>query len=256
MYASELEMRLSDCMARATKVEYAHLLPPLTTQTLRVDVPKSFDPRELVEQFMRMDAHKVDTEAFVRQHSNHKIGTVAELAVEAATGSSRVAVMCYLHKTAHNIGAEIERLGGKAEVFTGETVAKKRMESIATCAATGGNRVAVITMSSVRESVDLTAFSTIYFAELFPSPGLISQVCGRFHRLSSKLPVFLYFVIVNGSYEELVASRLTARLNDTARLYTPGMSEDGIIDAFEDKRSDEAFRDHLSALMESAPEQI
>jgi SNF2 family DNA or RNA helicase len=249
-YADELRTRLASGMARVTKAEVAHLLPPFITQTIRVDRPRGFNPAELVDRFLRSDLHRVKSDEFIRLHSVNKISAVANLAIEALASNPHPIVMTYLHKTAHLITQAIQSAGHHAVAITGEMPGARRQKALSELLDTKAG-VAVVCMASVKEAIDLTAFTTIYFAELYPSPGLMEQVAGRFHRLNSRLPVNVYFVIVNGSYEEKVAAKLIERMNAQGRAYAPSMTSASVADAFLDKRSDDEFVAHLNELLES-----
>ena len=245
-YAPELRMRLSAGMARVTKQEVAHLLPPLLVQTIRVDRPRGFDASRLVERFLHA-AHP-DPEEFVGLHSANKIASTARLALDALSSTAHVMVLTYLHRTAHQIAAAIQAAGTLAVAVTGEQTPPKRKAALQSLL-DSKQGVAVVSMASIKEAIDLTAFTTVYFAELYPSPGLMEQVCGRFHRLNSTLPVSIYFVIVSGSYEERVAASLEGRIKAQGKAYRPSLTAGAVEDAFKDKRSDEDFAAHLNDLL-------
>ena len=247
-HQAELEARLQACSSRVTKAEAAPWLPKLLAEVLTIQHPKSFDPAELTERFLNTDVHNLDATEFLKQHSTHKIGVVSELAVNATENEDHICVLTHLRETARQIRDEIYNSAKVPVLYLEDGMDSKRRMAVIENAIRQPKSILVTTFHKIREAIDLTAFTTVYFAEMHPSPGIMEQVFGRFNRLNSTQPTSIYLVCLSGSYEERIGAKLVERAREFKGIYKPSTESDAIMEAFEDRRSDADFRNHLAEL--------
>lgn len=257
-HAAELSQRLAAISSRVTKHEVAHLLPPFSVQTIRVP-PKDrgFDPRELLEKFTRMDQHRNNGDELIRAAGEQKVDSACEQVLDAlGGGATHVCVLTHLKATAAEIAAELGATKKMPPVvlIDGNVPIAKRMEELKK--ARGLPRcILVATMHSVNVGIDLTAFTVCVFAELDYTPANVIQALGRFSRLSGKLPSTCILLVLSGTQDEIVASRVLNKVKDINAVIRAGQSESEVAKALEPKMDDETFFTELrEAAMHMAAE--
>jgi hypothetical protein len=244
VYADELRERLSHMAYRLTKHEMAEHMPPFVISTIRVKVQRSFNVRDLTNQLLRTDRHNVDIRSsIIGRFGAAKQNHAAEWAYRAAKSGDRVCVLTHLKRTAKGILSQIgrENKGGVTLFgFDGDTPIPKRRKIVELALKTSRS-VLCCTMHSVKEGLNTMAgFDDALLAELYYTPGVMSQVAGRFHRLSGACNLAL--LTVEGSWEEIVAERLRKKMEAAGALQRSGVAEEELIGALnEEEDEDEAF---------------
>jgi SWI/SNF-related matrix-associated actin-dependent regulator 1 of chromatin subfamily A len=239
-HASELRDRLSAVCTRATKKEWGHLLPPFTLTPVRVRSKRKFNPRELLEQFSRMDLHNADgMDALIRGLADSKVEHAVEYAENAMASVDRLVILTHLKATGTEIAVALrEKLRG-VEVFymDGDISTKQRNITIENALAVKKG-VLVATMHSVKEGINsLVGFDQALIAELYWSPGLMAQVLGRFERLNGSCNVGL--MVVEGTHEEVVAQALITKMGQSSRVLAQSGGETALDGALKNELSEE-----------------
>jgi hypothetical protein len=156
---------------------------------------------------------------------------VVKSAVEAAPWSltlEKTAPLSYSPRTAilTDTRATMKRLAKQfpeAICFSGAETPRKRGKMIIKAREEG--RGIICTMHSVRESIDLTHWNIVRYAQVPWALLPLLQSMGRFHRLSSLEPVS-YFVHVAGPFEEEKAERLCAKVREIRSVIPKGLELD------------------------------
>lgn len=258
--SDELFKRLSSVVLRRTKDEVKDQLPPLRTQTIRLQADKSI-LRKLDEALKR--GGNVDD--VLAQAGNEKIDPIISLVEEDfAGGATHINLSTYFQNTANEVAGRLNDSIGKWQgnrpiVFhvDGNVPEKKRSEILATAAAQPYS-IVVSTMKAINVGLNvLKNFSPAYCCELYSAPGIMNQWLSRFYRLGSEKP-FIKFVVLEGSDEEMIANTITKRIRENAKVITKGKADEAILGALEeDEETPAQFIQRLrKAMANSAAEDV
>ena len=252
--ADELQNRLAAVSVRVTKKEVAHLLPPFTVQAMRVKAPRGFNAKELLDRFTQMRAHENKALELVRAAGSAKVDAAVEQ-VQAAldSGVTHVAVHSYFHETAHEIADRLRHDGHTVTEVTGNDEPKVRHEMIA-AAKKETSGVLVTSMCAVNVGIDLTFCPVAVVAELSYVPADMIQLMGRHSRLSGKVPSQVILLVLEGTQDELIASRLMHKIQDINAVQRSGQAESGLQSAF-DVSSQQTEEDFLAEMRQSISKQ-
>jgi SNF2 family DNA or RNA helicase len=238
-FSRELEERLKAVAARATKKEWAHLLPACDVRTIRI---KHKDRAQY-------ELTPAGVEEFLNASYPLKSKIATEYALEAIdNGATHVCVLTYHKRTADLIAQQLETQVKTVHV-DGTLPIKKRLEAIAGAKAMS-RCVLVATMSSVNEGISLTDFTSAFFAELYYSPKVMLQALGRFQRLSGKAPSSVSLLCLEGTVDEAISRALEYKIQNINSIIQPGQTESSIERALEEEsQSDEEFFSELRELV-------
>jgi superfamily II DNA or RNA helicase len=152
--------------------------------------------------------------------------------VLASAAVERTCVVAYNRDTARSLAKQLD-----AVLLTGEQTAKARAKVIAELRVNG--KLLVATMGAIALGVDLSFVTKAIFVQLYPVPGKMAQVVGRFHRLNSTKPVTVEFIVNPGTIEELYAYRLVDRLKDIGKLAKPTTVDDLVLNGIDHAQTDD-----------------
>lgn len=219
-HAAELAARIGGLSSRATKAEWAHLLPPFLVQMVRVPPTNgmALAARTAFENFEAIQSE-------LNLAGQVKATYVKEWLENAQeSGAKHCCILTHLRETAEKIAAEIP---ATANVFciTGEMPAEERNRVLA-LAKKAERAVIVATMHSVGIGIDLTFCTQAVFVELDYKLGEVLQAIGRFHRLSSQEPANVTILAVERTVDEIVASKLLAKMEAINKTVKAGDSEE------------------------------
>ncbi len=85
------------------------------------------------------------------------------------------------------------------------------------------NAIFVGIIDALGIGISLTKFTQAIFAEFHWSPGMMEQCLLRFSRLDSDVPSAVYFSMVPGTIDEVIASRLEEKFRAINMIATPGV---------------------------------
>lgn len=211
----ELAYRLRQVSTQVTKQEVAHLLPPITIDLLRLPASKGF----------------LTLADWRKNNAAVKLPTLVELVCTSEAQGS-ICVGVYLRETVDAIVQALQDAGCKRTVtkVTGEETPQKRNETIAK--AVQEKHVLVCTMHSMGTGIDsLANCSSVFVAELYDRPADVMQFFGRFHRLSTKEPVFIQILAVEGTKDEKIAMHLKEKEENISRLLKTDIAEEKFMEA-------------------------
>jgi superfamily II DNA or RNA helicase len=236
---NELRYRLSVCASRATKLEFAHLLPPLRVSTIRIPYDRKVAFRTLEDKWSdSSQAHLYRLEDALMKASDAKLDTVKAHVKNQLELYDHVVVFTYRRDYAAAI-AEVcdDRI---CKVITGDIVASKRDVELEVCRQAPKSLVCA-TMDSVGEGLDLTYCHLAVFAELTYKPKTLNQAIGRFCRLSGTHGVDVHFVILESTVDEQVALVVLHKIEAANAVLKAGKAETELQSALGVSEDDEGF---------------
>jgi SNF2 family DNA or RNA helicase len=79
-------------------------------------------------------------------------------------------------------------------------------------------KLAILSITACAEGITLTAANIVIFCELYWTPGIMEQAESRAHRVGSKSTVFVHYLILPGSPDELVFNTIEKKKRDTSAI--------------------------------------
>lgn len=245
---AEFAMRLRCISSYNSKSdpEVARFLPVLSVDTLRVQpeqaptiaVTSVRDIRSILEECGSLKSRNVISWAGEGGRSNHfAILTHRKgLSKTLATG---------LQEIADVTGATLVRLDGDLGV--------EEREKLLNHAKAADKAIVVATMHCIGIGIDLTWCREVLFAELYWRPATVIQALGRFSRLSGSEASAAYFLVLEGTLDEIVAERLQEKLEDINALSCGSKASEQMLESLS-ADDDEAFEASLLAAVRSGEE--
>ena len=223
-HAEELAYRLSALSTRVTRKDVAQYLPAFDINLLRIEVEK-FDWK------LGRDAKSI--EGALEYAANAKLMHVVAWVVNAKETTSHVAVLTH-HKAVAD--AYVRALQAKLPLekivhVDGDIPVDKRLALIDGAKASD-SAILVGTIQSLGLGISLTKFSQAICAEFHWSPGVMEQLLLRFSRLDSMVPSAMWFAMVPGTIDEIIATRLEEKfkaINPIAETGLVGSKLEGLL---------------------------
>jgi superfamily II DNA or RNA helicase len=254
VYSNELKTRLEAMTLRVTKHAVEHLLPPFIVTPIRVESTRKFAEQSLKD-FTRMDKHNINNDTLIRACGMQKLGAVEEFTKNTLdSGNRHLVILTHLKQTTRDIEKVLQKNKIATFRFDGDDSVVKREALIQTALKCTEPCALICTMHSVKEGINTMAqFDHALLAELYYTPGVMTQVLGRFHRLSGACNVSVLYV--QGSHEELIAAHLQQKLDAVKKVQNAGVAEGALSGAF-NKLSDEDDAQIFIKLQKVALERI
>ncbi len=248
----ELADRLSKVIIRATKQEWAHLLPPLTTVIHRSapELRAEEEFRGLSDFFqsktpLAQSSLHLHEELFLKHMGLamlDKIERTKELLAEAIErGEKKIAVVSYHRSVNKTLEGYCRKLLGKSKLGDGFLTVKvdgsdspeERLKLLKE-AALSDRAVVFATMESVQEGLNvLSAFNHVILSELYYKPSVVAQLLGRFHRVGQRNAVTVEIPILTGTLDDRILYVLKNKLEMANSLLTGGSSETSLLGAMD-----------------------
>jgi len=206
-HLDELHDRLKQFMLRRTKTEVQLELPPMTRQTIEIDVPKQAItrdlPQDIDDEWMRWA---------LSISARGKIDQAVELAANHLLNGSSVIVTAHRHEVAREIQTCFAKVGIDVFMATGEQPINKRMKVIDE-ASKSTPCVIVTTTHAVGEGINTLTFADVaIIVELDYVPRWLLQFEGRLYRPGQRRNVLVQYLIGLGTIDEIVRDRVLAKL--------------------------------------------
>jgi SNF2 family DNA or RNA helicase len=206
----ELHDRLLQFMLRRTKLDVQLELPPMTRQTIEIDVAKQARdrtthniPDDLDDEWMRWA---------LAISARDKIDSAVELAMNHLANNSSVVVTCHRHDVAREVRDCFAQQGIEVYLASGELPVARRMKAIEE-ASQNTPCVVVTTTHAVGEGVNtLTFVDVAIIVELDYVPRWLLQFESRFHRPGQTRNVLIQYLIGIGTIDEIVRDRVLSKL--------------------------------------------
>ncbi len=201
-------------MLRRLKSEVVTELPPITKSVIEIEL--SATQREgarraaLAINWQHAGQHKQAQKALVG-HEKGKLQTATKLANDVLMSGGSPLVLAATKKSVRHLAKVL----GAAPV-TGEMTPEKRETTLQNA------KVGVATMQSITTGINLTNFDTVIFAGLDWLPSTMQQAWSRVHRIGQTGNVVVYFLIAEGTLDEVVRERVIDRLDAAAEVVGAG----------------------------------
>lgn len=225
-HAEELKRRLESFCLRATKTEWAHLLPPFVCSVVPLRVRrKSYDSHAYIDSFVNAQGHISEMERVTRRCTNEKLDAALQYIYDLAETTNKIVILSHLKVSGHEIAANLREHLKDFSVhhIDGDLTTRVRHNEIA-AALKSEKSILVSTMHAVKEGInDLARFDHMVLAELYWSPGIMSQVIARAHRATDSCN--LSILVLEGSHEEAIAESLKKKLGNIKKIIKQGMTE-------------------------------
>jgi len=202
-HLDELHDRLKQFMLRRTKEEIHLELPPMTRQTIEIDVPKQSItrdiPNDIDDEWMRWA---------LSISARGKIDAAVELAANHLANGNSVVVTAHRHEVAREIRDCFAKIGIDVYMATGEQPITRRMKAIEQ-ASQNQPCIVVTTTHAVGEGINtLTFVSAAIIVELDYVPRWLLQFEARFNRPGQTRNVLIQYLIGLGTIDEIVRDRV------------------------------------------------
>ncbi len=199
----ELNARLEGLQLRRTVADVGLQLPPKTRQMIYVDVPA----RE-----RRVVANRKDLRAALDRAADAKIADAYAAILGHVQGGAKVVVFAWRRSVAEYLVNELHRAKQAAELVHGGVSTLRRGKAIERVRGASDGAALVATIDSASTGIDLSFASVGVFVELDYKPHALLQAEARLHRYGASLPVLIQYVIARGTTDELIASKVVAKL--------------------------------------------
>lgn len=250
-FAEELRGRLALVMQRVTKEEYGHLLPKWTITPIKVSASrKSAKVMRAIRAAKRASDLK---DSMIADLTSEKMSAACEWIKNSLVNNRHLLVLTHLKHTAQEIGGRIRSSTRSALVrnIDGDLTPRKRAKAIQEVLESPSG-VLITTMHAVKEGLNsLVAFDQALLAELYWSPGVMSQVLGRLYRVNGSCNVSI--LVVQGTIEESIVWTLQKRMKDLGKAISTGAAERKLSRAFDEVNDEE---DEFQALKQMAANQL
>lgn len=218
-HLDELHDRLKQFMLRRTKAEVELELPPMTRQTIEVDVPKqsiSRDiPSDIDDEWMRWA---------LSISARGKINQAVELAINHLANGNSVVVTAHRHDVAREVRDCFAKFGIDVYMATGEQPINKRIKVLEE-ASNNTPCIVVTTTHAVGEGINtLTFVSAVIVVELDYVPRWILQFESRFYRPGQKRNVLIQYLIGLGTIDEIIRDRVLDKFSKFEAVMGPSGS--------------------------------
>lgn len=251
-HADELRSRIEYLASEATTEEWAHLLPPIQFNPVRLKSRSTTQWRKILDKWdgeRRM--HDAALDAYFQRAGTAKIKPTLKIVEEIRRTKKHVAVITYYHDMAHEFAERLTSAGENVLLITGDVPAKKR-KSMLDKASKTDSTVLVASMKSVAEALTITWIKDWVLAELSHVPLDLSQILGRGRRLGSLDPVSIWLPMLRGTADEVIASNLERKVSDANRILKAGSTERKFQEALAGRKL--SRDEHIKEFMEMAQE--
>ena len=226
------------------RTEFAQRIETISMRVTRSDLPPGTIPPMTVsiEHIIPSLDNDVSMEKSFRSHENildsavllcgYKKVDATQTKIDSLLKEDKEAPICIL--TYHIETAKVLAKVLNTKHICGETPIASRQEIAEEIInQDSAPRILVCTMKSIGVGVDyLTPFTRVVFAELYWSPIVMTQVVGRFSRLSSLSGVDLYFLVLQGTIDELISTTLKRKIENLNAVMQTTDAEKAIASTF------------------------
>lgn len=224
-YVTELRERLQQLCTRTTKDEVAHLLPPCNVNTWRLATKNTEKYKLAIDK--DTNDHKTPVSTALLKAAEEKLEHCHGWLEDAIISGENVCIMTYHREMAKQVVQQVDK--GKRKLLVGHIdgnmPAAARQEMIDNLAGSGEQFVLVATLKSVGIGIDLTCCTQVLFLEMAYQPEVMIQALGRFQRLSGKKPSVCTLMVLAGTIDEIIADRLSDKMEAINATIRAGMTE-------------------------------
>ena len=178
-------------------------LPPLDDAQL-VQIKAGFaELQSLGEDASGFDKGRVLSALYVASGAAKKKAVATYIQGMCESGEKFIVFANHLEMI-RSIQATVEKAKLQYMLIVGETPAEERREGVRRFQNDDKCRVAVLSLQAASQGITLTAASTVIFAELHWTPGLIEQAEDRAHRIGQLASVNIHYLIAKGTLDDMM----------------------------------------------------
>jgi len=219
--APELSKRLEAVSYRVTAADVAHLMPPFSAAAIRIPSKSRKKSAAALKDFA--ETGKIP-KGYLEDFAPTKIIAAIEFINNTVGQGKRVVALTHLHETGETLEAKLGKSKFPVWRFDGRQATKIREKIIQTALREPKPGALICTMHSVKEGINtLAGFDAAILVEMYYTPGVMSQVIKRFHRINAACNVWILYI--EGSHEEVVAERLRSKINEAGQVLRKGHAE-------------------------------
>eukprot|EP00051_Salpingoeca_urceolata_P018895 m.269365 g.269365 ORF g.269365 m.269365 type:complete len:1204 (+) comp19302_c0_seq2:210-3821(+) len=222
----ELHQRLSSTvMIRRLKKDVLKQLPAKRRQRIAVDVTK--DDLEAIQTTLQtISPNSLEVGLFERNKTMvelyHKTGQAKISAVQKyvenlCRGGHKFLVFAYHRKVIQALEQTVSATKTDYMLIDGTTPTQERRDGVNRFQTDDRCRVAILSVSAAGQGITLTAASTVVFAELHWTPGIIEQAEDRAHRIGQQNSVNVHFLVAPGTLDDVLYRMLNSKLANVSR---------------------------------------
>ncbi|GAB5356345.1 hypothetical protein AAMO2058_000282600 [Amorphochlora amoebiformis] len=234
----ELNNRLKSVMIRRLKSNVLHQLPEKRRQRINLQLPDA-QAKALTDKlkemynlsksdYQDMDPWECRGSIFSLCSQLYKETGLAKIALVRRYVSDliKAGAKCIIFAHHLKVIEEIEGLVASEGVgyirITGETLASDRHRQVKEFQEKDSVRVAVLSMTAAGQGITLTAASTVVFAELHWTPGVLQQAEDRAHRIGQKNAINVMYLVAKGSLDEMLWNLLMKKVSVLSKALSDG----------------------------------
>ncbi|EDQ88437.1 uncharacterized protein MONBRDRAFT_26139 [Monosiga brevicollis MX1] len=208
----ELHDKLRAIMIRRLKKDVLSQLPPKRRQRVLLDVGEADLKRvqQIKQQLDKLDP--VDAESKMQSHAllqslyketgAAKIPAVREYIRGLCQTGDKFLVFAYHLDVLDAVHVEVVAAKLDYIMIRGDTPVSERQAGVRKFQGNDSCRVAILSMTAAGQGLTLTAASTVIFAELHWTPGIIEQAEDRVHRIGQGDPVNVQYLVARRTLDD------------------------------------------------------
>jgi len=198
-------------MIRRLKASVLRELPAKRRQAIIMDIPKkSGKVVRSVENLAQMLSEVVNGKSthdptlmqLYEQTGIAKIDRVVEYLSDLIENQIKFLVFCHHQKVLNGISEGLSKLKVQFIRIEGKTTAEKRQEAVNRFQSDSACQVALISITAGGTGLTLTAASTVVFAELYWTPGMLIQAEDRVHRIGQHNSVNIHYILGKNTLDD------------------------------------------------------
>ncbi|EGD72110.1 hypothetical protein PTSG_11548 [Salpingoeca rosetta] len=215
----ELHARLrSGIMIRRLKKDVLSQLPPKRRQRVTVEVTNKKLCKLLEAGFNELK--RLDSDPNTQQFESHRLlqslfhdTSTAKMDSGMCDAGGKFLVFAYHLNMLKALEEAVASQGVEYIMIVGETPVHERHDMVKKFQASNRCRVAILSLLAASQGITLTAASTVVFAELHWTPGIIEQAEDRAHRIGqTDTSVNIHYLVAPNTLDDILWSTLSRKV--------------------------------------------
>eukprot|EP00930_Biecheleria_cincta_P024813 TRINITY_DN17713_c0_g1_i2.p1 TRINITY_DN17713_c0_g1~~TRINITY_DN17713_c0_g1_i2.p1 ORF type:complete len:748 (+),score=116.45 TRINITY_DN17713_c0_g1_i2:117-2360(+) len=208
-HLEELHAHLRSIMVRRLKADVLDQLPSKRRQRIQLEIDPSLTGncvtlmRDLKKASVRQERHQILTKLYSAT-AKAKTGPVCEYVEDLIRGGCKFLVFGHHLHMLDSLESACVRSKVRFIRIDGSVSFADRQRQVREFQADEGVRVAILGLVAGGVGITLTAASTVVFAELHWTPGLLVQAEDRAHRIGQKSSVNIHYLLAGGTADDVI----------------------------------------------------
>lgn len=221
----ELNGLLRPIMVRRLKADVLTELPEKRRQriSLEVDGAAANACATLKEELQacgeadQMERHQFLVQLY-KETSKAKEGPASEYMEDLLQGGCKFLIFGHHLSMLDALEATAERNKVKSIRIDGSVSASERLRRVNEFQSSESVRVAILGVNAAGVGITLTAASTVVFAELHWTPGILVQAEDRAHRIGQKSSVNVHYLVASGTIDDIIWPSVSRKVEVVSKL--------------------------------------